>query len=705
MITGGRLLVLQSAEKEILKLSRADVGAVYEFQHKFRTNPDNPGLRLKQLKGGDRLWSARVNADLRAILLRIVDHEFLLVDVKHRGEVYEELDRYAYRVNRVTGALEVVDLEPVPNTVLADLLPPEASPLFADHDDTVLLELGVAEPLLPRIRTLRTEDELLELVEGAPQLTADVLLSLYDGRPVDEVRRLITEPVRTTEEVDPEDLAAALVRPATQVTSDDKALQAVLSESFESWQVFLHPTQRRLVDRSTTGPTRVSGGPGTGKTIVALHRVAHLARRLGPDDGRILLTTFSRNLAADLRTRLQALDGEVLGRVDVVNIDKLARRIAAESPAEQGRSLVDDHRIVDYWRAFLGREDPGFTAEFLAAEWTQVVLGQMLETADEYATARRPGRGRPLSRPDRARIWELCRRFESWTAEQGVWTHPQIAVHAARAEQKRMRRPDARARYRHVVVDEAQDLGTAHWRLLRAMASAGPDDLFLVGDTHQRIYDNRVSLSKLGVDIRGRSHRLTLNYRTTRQILATAMELMSGEQYDDMDGSTDTLTGYRSLLSGGRPTLRRAADWAQETTLIRRQLQAWGDLSDGSVAICVPTHDLAADLSAALSADGVEVVEVGSDGPVRPGGVHLGTMHRFKGLEYRRMIIAGVREGLVPHQRINGFRESDPTRYQRERQRYRSLLFVAATRARDELVISWHGTASPFLTHRQVTGA
>ncbi|WP_187398910.1 protein kinase [Micromonospora sp. WP24] len=706
MTTRGRLRVLQSAEKEILKLSRADVGAVYEFQHKFRSNPDNPGLRLKQLKGGDRLWSARVNADLRAILLHIVERDYLLVDVKHRGEVYEELDRYAYRVNRVTGALEVVDLEPVPDTVLVDVLPPEAPPLFDDHTDTVLLDLGVAEPLLPRIRSLRTEDELLELVEGAPQLTADVLLSLHDGKRVDDVRRLITEPVRVTEQVDPDDLAAALVRPATQVTSDDKALQAVLSESFESWQVFLHPTQRRLVDRATSGPTRVSGGPGTGKTIVALHRVAHLAAGLKPGDGRILLTTFSRNLAADLRNRLEVLTGgEALQNVDVINIDRLARRIATEPSADAGRTLVDDHRIIDYWRAFLGREDPGWTPEFLSAEWTQVILGQMLDSGDEYATARRPGRGRPLNRPDRAMIWELCRRFEEWTAEQAVWTHPQIAVHAARAEQARMRRPGTAARYRHIVVDEAQDLSTAHWRLLRCMAPVGPDDLFLVGDTHQRIYDNRISLSRLGVDIRGRSHRLTLNYRTTRQILATALELMSGEQYDDMNGSTDTLDGYRSLLSGGRPALRRAADWPQEMDLIRRQLEAWGDESDGSVAICVPTHELAADLAARLTTDGVDVVEVGSDGPVRAGGVHLGTMHRFKGLEYRRMIIAGIREGLVPHQRINGFRESDPTRYQRERQRYRSLLFVAATRARDDLVISWHATPSPFLTHRQVTGA
>jgi superfamily I DNA/RNA helicase len=257
-------------------------------------------------------------------------------------------------------------------------------------------------------------------------------------------------------------------------------------------------------------------------------------------------------------------------------------------------------------------------------------------------------------------------------------------------------------RYRHVVVDEAQDLSAAHWRMLRAMVPAGPDDMFLTGDTHQRIYDNRVTLGSLGVNIRGRSSRLTLSYRTTRQILAVALEIMSGEVYDDLDGGSEDLAGYRSLLRGARPSFRGASNWAQERELIVEQLNAWGTPVDGSVAICVPTRELATDVAARLEADGFAAVEIGPDGPKQGAGVHVGTMHRFKGLEYQKIIIAGVADGFVPRHMTNRYRDSDPRRYQRERQRDRSLLFVAATRARDDLAVFWHGTPSPFLTGRLV---
>ncbi|WP_329101710.1 AAA family ATPase [Micromonospora sp. NBC_01699] len=721
MNTGTNLRMLDRADKEVMKLNRADKGAVYEFMHKFRNNPENPGLNLKPLNGDARLMSARVSKDYRALLLHITERDYLLVAVKHRGEVYEDLDRYAYRINRVTGGIEVVDLAPVGDSIVGRVVPPETKPapakkpLFDAYTDPQLIDLGVAEPLLPQIRDLADETELLQLLDRAPQLTTDVLFALFDGVPYDDVLKQVTDPVRADEPIDPEDFEAAVERPATQVSSDDEALQAMLNESFERWQIFLHPTQRKLVERRYNGPARVGGGPGTGKTIVALHRVAHLARQLPPGtDKPILLTTFNRNLAADLRTRLMALCGqELVSRVDIVNIDRLASRVVAEAKAGGTRRVVDDNRVPQLWTDFLVETGvSGWDAEFLTAEWTQVILGQVLNSRTDYFKARRPNRGRTLNRAERDQIWQLTERFTSWLEGQGVWTWRQVAQRAARLEMDRAAQQPAngsessaglyRPRYRHIVVDEAQDLSAAHWKMLRAMVAPGPDDLFLTGDTHQRIYDNHVTLSSLGVNIRGRSSRLTLSYRTTRQILADALQIMTGEVYDDLDGGAEDLAGYRSLLRGGKPTFRSAATWSEERDLITEQLRSWGNPADGSVAICVPTKDLANDIAARLEAEGVMVVEIGPDGPRRPDGVHVGTMHRFKGLEYQRVVIAGVSDGLVPRQMISRYRDSDPKRYQRERQRDRSLLFVAATRPRDELVVSWHGTPSPFLTSRLV---
>ena len=731
MKTGAMLRMLDRADKEVMKLSRADKGAVYEFTHKFRHNPDNPGLHLKSLHGDSRLMSARINRDYRALLLNIAERDFLLVAVKHRSEVYDDLSRYAYRINRITGGIEVIDLAPVGDSIIGRVVAadssvavpavpdptvveprPTSEPIFGHYSDAQLLELGVAEPLLPQIRALTTEADLLELLDRAPQLTTDVLFALFDGKTYDEVRDQVTDPVRAEQPIDPEDYEAAVARPATQVTSDDEALQAMLVESFGRWQIFLHPTQRKLVERRYNGPARVGGGPGTGKTIVALHRVAYLARQLPPGtDKPILLTTFNRNLAADLRTRLMALGGEELvARVDIVNIDRLASRVVSEARAGGGRRVVNDNDVPQLWADFLIETgDAGWDADFLAAEWTQVILGQVLNSRTDYFKARRPNRGRSLNRMERDQIWRLTERFTTWLEGQGIWTWRQIAERAARLEMDRAAASSAessgslhRPRYRHVVVDEAQDLSAAHWKMLRAMVAAGPDDMFLTGDTHQRIYDNHVTLGSLGINIRGRSSRLTLSYRTTRQILADALQIMTGEVYDDLDGGEEDLAGYRSLLRGGQPSFRGAATWAQERDLLAEQVRAWGNPIDGSVALCVPTREFAADVIARLEADGLPAVEIGPDGPKQPDGIHVGTMHRFKGLEYQRMIIAGVSDGLVPRQLISRYRDTDPKRYQRERQRDRSLLFVAATRARDELAVSWHGTPSPFLTSRLV---
>lgn len=697
------LQVLQRAHKAVMGLSRTEKGAFYDFLHKFRQNPDAPGLRRKQLKGDTRLWSARVTDDYRALLLHIEGNDFLVVDVKHRKDVYNDLERYEYRINRITGGIEVVDLGVVGDSAVGRLLPsapatpapPASAPgLFAAFTDQELLDLGVAEPLLPSIARITTEDELLALAAIAPQLTAEVLLALYEGRSLEEVMEQITAPVRAPDPVDTTDFAAALARPSTPVSSDDAALQAVIDQPFAQWQVFLHPTQRALVERHFNGPAKVSGGPGTGKTIVALHRARHLASSLPPDsDRKVLLTTFNRNLAAQLRALLLDVAGpDIAERVDVVNIDRLASRVVNEAGVGQGRRVISDTEAPAEWEALLLEVGENrFSGEFLADEWAQVILGQAIEDRTGYFQARRTGRGRALTREDRDRVWNLVEKFEQRLLDRGVWTWRQLAATAARLESAHT----GPRRYAHVVVDEAQDLAAAHWKLLRAMVDEGPNDIFLVGDPHQRIYDNYVTLSSLGINVRGRSSRLTLSYRTTRQILGTSLALLSGTTYDDLDGGSDTLAGYRSLLRGALPTFRSAATWADEQTLIVSQVQEW--LAAGmSVAVCLPTHEMVSSIVDRLNAAGVVASEIGPDGPRRPDGVHVGTMHRFKGLEYQCMAIGGVSSGLVPRADISRF-ASDARRYERELLRDRSLLFVAATRARDALAVTWHGTPSPFL--------
>ncbi|MFJ8190241.1 UvrD-helicase domain-containing protein [Streptomyces sp. NPDC096094] len=730
------LRLLDKADKEVLRLPRTVKGALYDFQHKFKANPQATGLQLKQLKGDTRLWSARVNDEYRALLLRLADSDWLIVSVKHRKEVYENLDRLAYGINQITGGIEYVDLQVVEESVLRRTAPrptvpaPEPrparpAPLFARFTDEQLTELGVAEPLVPVVRTLSTEDQLLGLVEYAPQLTGEILLSLFDGKSYEDVLEQVTAPVAAPEPVDTEDFQAAAERPATMVTTTDDALREALEgEDFGRWKVFLHPTQSRLVERDYSGPARVGGGPGTGKTIVALHRVRHLVGQLPPGHSKpVLLTTYNKNLAADLRARLLELGGEqLLSRVDISHVDQLALRVVREAEPGSAKQTIDDNQALREWRAMLDETgDVPWDADFLHDEWTQVILGQAVASRTDYFRARRSGRGRNITRPERAEIWQLADKFTQRLDRLGRQTWAQVAERAARLEMEREQCIQAverqrsesggldnvhlqdgsagwlRPRYRHIVVDEAQDLRPGHWKMLRAMTARDRNDIFLVGDTHQRVYNNQVTLGSLGINIRGRSARLTLSYRTTRQILGSALGLLSGESFDDLDGNQETLAGYRSVLSGTRPRLHPAPDWEAERRAIAELVAEWDDIPAEQIAICVPTNDMAREVAVALAHAGIHAVEIGPDGPRGDEGVHIGTMFRFKGLEYQRMVIAGVNEGLVPRTAVIRLRDTDALRHRRELQRARSLLFVAATRSRDALAIFWHGTPSRFL--------
>ncbi|GAA1717090.1 UvrD-helicase domain-containing protein [Nonomuraea bangladeshensis] len=707
-MSGATLRLLDKADKEILKLPRAVKGAIYDFQHKFRQDINNPGLRFKRLEGHPRLFSARINLDYRALLLHAGGNDYILVAVKPRQEVYENLDKFAYQINPVTGGIEFVDLVTIEATVVQEPTGPE--PLFAKFSAEQLRELGVAEPLLGLIAKITTEDELLGLASYAPQLTGEVLLALYAGKTPDEVLDQITTPVAATEEIDAEDYQAALVRPAT-VTTEDADLQEILEQGdFGRWRVFLHPAQRKVVERSYSGPARVSGGPGTGKTIVALHRVKHLVDRLGPGSGKVLLTTFNTNLAADLRQRLIDLAGaEILQHVDILNVDKVASGIVAQAASGVRRSRIDDTKALREWEELLLEEgESRWDADFLHAEWSQVILGQACATRADYFRARRAGRGRSISREDRAAIWRLAERYVMRLDAKGVWTNQQFAERAARLEMEKARDRASyeanaglqresgvwhRPRYRHIVIDEAQDLFVAHWKMLRAMIPEGPNDLFIAGDTHQRIYGNYVSLGSLGINIRGRSSKLTLSYRTTHEILGAAVRLLGHEDWDDLDEGRDDLAGYRSVLRGPEPSLVAYATWAAELDGIVKQVEQW---DGGSIAVAVPQREMVAQVEKHLGQAGIVSCQITSDGPrLVEAPVHIGTMHRFKGLEYQRMIVAGVAEGLVP--RNLDFEQSDPLRFRREMRRARSLLFVATTRARDSIVISWNGRKSRFL--------
>ncbi|MGW5114056.1 UvrD-helicase domain-containing protein [Streptomyces noursei] len=766
-----RLSLYQKAENELYKMDSSVKTKFYDFCHLFRNDPDHPKLDLKPLKGDGRIFRAKIDPSYRALLARAGVgpdgvQQWLVVAVRHRKHVYEEL---SVAINRITGEIEFVDLgvvgqsvlkragialtldpaeqdahtepKPEPSAAPEPMLEPASEPLLASCTAENLRSLGVVEALIDLALQVTTDEELDQLVAGAPPLTAEVLTGLGAGMSVEEVEREITRPAAA--ELEPgfeDDMAAALTR--TAVTTVDDDVRHVLAEGdFRAWKVYLHPTQRKIVERGYKGPARVSGGPGTGKTIVALHRTARLAAELPPGHNKpILLTTYTKNLTADLRSRLSSLiPPELIARVDIKHIDQLAQNILNENKAAGAqRSLINDDQALNTLREVLFEHDEQrWDAEFLFDEWEQIVLGQSVTSRQDYFKARRAGMGRPLSRPERAAVWKLLDQFTLRLNGIGRETWAQAAERAARYEMERDRKIRLRAerkdevgggdlihlddnssavrylrhRYQHVVVDEAQDLSSAHWKMLRAMVAAGDNDMFIAGDTHQRIYDRQVTLSTVGINIRGRSSKLTLSYRTTQEILDQAAKVVRAESYDDLDDGTENLKGYHSLLRGPTPEFVACMDWEDEISQLAAALKQWraeitrptdeGTVRDpsGTMAVCVADGEMAGRIAADLQIKhGITTAILTKEGPQGGGEVHVGTMHRFKGLEYQKLAVVGASDGILPRTGlIEKYATTDPKRYERELKKCRNQLFVAATRARDALRVSWHGTASPFL--------
>jgi hypothetical protein len=522
------------------------------------------GLHLESVVSSrdPRMRTIRVDDGLRIVLLAPDDGSdlFVLVHVVPHDKAYSWAKRRLYTVNAVTRCLEVRDLTAMEQITPLFAQETEASPelLFADWSDTVLKHLGIDDVTLRAVRTITGRAQLEAFGSLMPEDQFEALWLLAEGFDADDVYRdLVTarqSPAAEETALAQGETAAAVSRTRSRIVlvTGPEELADILAKPFDAWRVFLHPAQRRIAYRpSYAGPAQITGGPGTGKTVVALHRVKHLLGR--SPDTRVLLTTYTSALARSLRTGLALLldhDRALLDRVTVTTVDALARRTVKELRGNSGAVLGDKDERRRWQRLARTLQLPWSDA-FLAQEYRHVLLAQDLRTSEEYVASRRRGRGSALGRAQRERVWEATARFEDELVRDRSCTWLQLCAQAARLLRDK---PGEGPRYDHVVVDEAQDLHPAQWRLLRAVVPEEPDDLFLTGDPHQRIYDARVSLRSLGISVSGRGARLRLNYRSTEEILRWSRALLDGEPVSDLTGDkADSLSGYRSLLHGERP--------------------------------------------------------------------------------------------------------------------------------------------------------
>ncbi len=699
----------------LARLTSDEQKAVKTTAFDLQVNPAGPGLSFHKLeKAKDKnFWSVRVSSDVRLIVHR-TDGSLLLCYVDHHDKAYLWAERRKLETHPRTGAAQLVEIREtvqeivVPLYVQAERPAPLRPLLFAAMSDDVLLGYGVPSEWVADVRKAN-EDTLLVLAGHLPAEAAEALLELATGgqpspsKPA--VRRVsVTDSLPASIEHALSSAPPAAIPPGTRAFEHPDAqrrfrlvanleeLERAFDYPWDKWTVFLHPAQRQLVERDFNGPARVSGSAGTGKTIVALHRAVFLAR--SNPDARVLLTTFSDTLANALRTRLRRLisnEPQLAERLEVHAIDAIGQRLFA---SQKGQEKIASQSEVRALVAKAAAEVPAhkFSIPFLVSEWDQVVDAWQLDSWDAYRDVARLGRKTRLPEKQRAVLWSIFERVRAQLAAgqlntmAGVFTKLAAAMVAGK-----------RPAFEFAVVDEAQDIGVAHLRFLAALGGGRSNSLFFAGDLGQRIFQQPFSWRALGVEIRGRASTLRVNYRTSHQIRTQADRLLAGE-VSDTDGNTETRAHTVSVFNGPAPRTIVSDSVPVETTTVAewlRQLLGVGFLPH-EIAVFVRSPAQLERARAAVADAGAPYKVLDERAETTFGHVSISTMDLAKGLEFRAVSVMACDDEIVPLQaRIESI--TDEADLEEVYSTERNLLYVACTRARDQLLVTAVAPASEFL--------
>jgi superfamily I DNA/RNA helicase len=689
------------------RLPKNAQGKISELLNRFKQAPNRAGLNYESIHNSldKRMKSLRVDDAHRAIILKPeTGNTYIFLWVDKHDDAYQWATRKKCIVNEVSGALQIIDVEAVAATI--ERMPKYATQPVGKFDaviDRDLMRLGVPGILLPAIRQVVTDEDVDQILPHLPKEASDALIMLAAGYPLGEVFAQL-EKTKEQPAIDPEDIEAALnnvdSRSRFIVITDDAQLEEMLAAPLAKWRVFLHPSQRNLVEKDASGSVRVLGGAGTGKTVVAMHRAKWLAEhRFNRPQDRILFTTFTKNLAVDIEANLRSIcSKEVMQRIRVINIHAWVEEFL-KSEGVDATIVYDENATKDIWDTayIIAPTEPQLPLSFYQEEWRDVVMANGCQQLKDYLVARRNGRGTRLSRQQRQAIWCVFEEYRNLLKEQGK-REPEGAMYDAK--QILLSRGVEALPYQSVIVDEAQDLSDAAFSLLRAIVGESkPNDLLIVGDAHQRIYGKVATLSRCGIDIRGRSKKLRLNYRTTDEIRAWATAILTGVTADDLDGGLDSTRDYRSLMHGEFPVVK-GCDRLEDEIKYLQELLMTIDAEQGLASVCLAVRtnqllDLYERELKSLKIATKRIHRHQADNPADEG-LRLSTMHRVKGLQFEYMILPGLDDRSMP---LKGLidRASEPSAREKQILSERCLLHVAATRAKKQVFVSYFGVGSSFL--------
>lgn len=684
-------LIADTFQDSLIRLTGDEQKAVKTTAFDLQLNPASPGFSFHKLdRARDKnFWSVRVNADIRIIVHRDKD-SLLLCYVDHHDQAYAWAERRKLEVHPKTGAAQIVEIRetvqevPAPAAKARPLKPASTvkPAVLANIDDEELLEFGVPAEWLADVKAA-DEDGILALAQHLPAEAQEAVLELAVGgkpRPV-QVSSMVRTPFEHPD-----------AQRRFRVMNTVAELRQAMEFPWDKWTVFLHPEQRSLVERDFNGPARVGGSAGTGKTIVALHRAVYLTRRY--PDARVLLTTFSEPLASALKTQLRRLlasEPWQQERIDVYALDGLGVRLHELRKGPVKLAAREDIRAIVREAA---AEVPNhrFSAYFVLSEWEQVVDAWQVGSWAEYRDVPRLGRKTRLPESQRQALWAIFEKVREKLAARGLTTS--AAMFSALAA---LYSNDGKTPFDYAVVDEAQDISPAQLRVFAAIAGERPNGLFFTGDLGQRIFQVPFSWKAQGVDVRGRSRTLRVNYRTSHQIRRQADRLLN-PTVADVDGNTDDRSDTVSVFNGPPPVVAMHDDENAEKASVAAWLIARA--ADG-----VLPHEFGvfvrseAELPRAVSAVSTAKLShkvLDEHMETLSGHVAVSTMHLAKGLEFRAVVVMACDEDILPlAARIE--QAGDKADLEEVYDTERHLLYVACTRARDFLLVTAVEPGSEFL--------
>lgn len=679
-------------------LPRQKQGKVTEFFNKFRNDPMHPGINFEKINEGidKNICSVRIDDTYRGIVVREPESNvYILLWVDHHDEAYAWAKRKKCSINKLTGSVQIFDVQ----EVIEEQKAIDEPALFANISDEVFKKIGLPEEQLPMIKAIKTLEGLHSLKAAIPEEAFEGLEWLGNGFSVEEVLDTLY-PETEKVEVKENDFAAALQtdtsRKSFVIVEGEEELQAIMQEPLEKWRIFLHPTQRKVVGKNFNGPARVLGGAGTGKTVVAMHRAKMLASNLESNE-KILFTTYTKNLAEDIKDNLRKIcTAEEMKRIDIINLDAWVSNFLRRQGYEY--QIVYDEEVDKAWRdaIAIAGGDLNFVENFYKDEWVKVVQAQEVYDKVSYCKASRIGRGVRLDRKVRMQIWDVFDEYQNIMNEK-----LQRDVEAAMYEcRKILENKKLTGQYTSIIVDEGQDLSPSAYRLLRSLAGdEHRNDIFIVGDSHQRIYRNKAVLSKCGINVRGRSSYLRINYRTTEEIRKFAFGLLNGVSFDDLDDDYDNGKGCQSLTHGDKPEIKEFVTPEEELDYLVskiHELETAG-VEQKNICIVARTHKLLDSYIAGLQRAGIKSFEIKANKTDDRTfeGVRIATMHRVKGLEFDYVFAVAVNKKVLPFGTRADF--EDDISLEEFRTGEKCLLYVALTRARKSACVTCYGGLSELI--------